>query len=92
MYVELKSIEEEMNKMDYKEKLPRTCEDLRVNKDWFIYLEVYSTFTHTPIHLSIHPSIIIYHPSICLPIYPLSFTIHPFVHPSIYLHTHPAIH
>lgn len=30
LYVELKSIEEEMNKMDYKEKLPRSCEDLNV--------------------------------------------------------------
>lgn len=30
MYVELKSIEEEMSKMDYKEKLPRSCQDIQV--------------------------------------------------------------
>lgn len=52
MYVELKSIEEEMNKMDYKEKLPRTCEDLRVNINL-----IYSTFTHTFINLFVYPYI-----------------------------------
>ena len=31
MYVELKSIEEEIKKMDYKQKLPRTCQDIEVN-------------------------------------------------------------
>ena len=29
MYVELKSIEEEMEKMDTREKLPRSCGDLK---------------------------------------------------------------
>ena len=29
MYVELSSIQEELKKMDYKEKLPRSCQDLR---------------------------------------------------------------
>jgi hypothetical protein len=30
MYVELKSIEDEMNKMDLNERLPRTCQDLQL--------------------------------------------------------------
>lgn len=80
MYVELKSIEEEMNKMDYKEKLPRTCEDLRVNIDL-----IYSTFTHTLIYLFIHTSIIIYCPSICLVICPST---HPTNHPIITIIIH----
>ena len=32
MYVELKSIEEEIKKMDYKQKLPRTCQDIEVKQ------------------------------------------------------------
>ena len=32
MYVELTAIEEELKKMDYKETLPRSCQDLRVQR------------------------------------------------------------
>ena len=75
MYVELKSIEEEMNKMDYKEKLPRTCEDLRVNIDL-----IYSIVFHASIYLFMCPFVYPY-------IYYHLLSIHLSTHLSIYTPT-----